>query len=192
VALTFDREAEKVVQVVKPKTTGKPLLGRVDVEYEPKVVTLRGPRLRLIDKETVTTEPVDVDGRVQSFTRTVRVLPPGDTWVSQIDPAEITVRVNILTRTETRVREALPVQAMISPELGAAVRFTPPSVSVTLEGRAEELDALDEEKLKVFVDCGGLEPWCDYELPVRVHLPPGTDVAATVEPATVHVFLGGI
>jgi len=185
VTLTFDREAEKSVRVEKPVTTGTPLVGRAELEYEPMEVALRGPRLRLQSLETVSTEPVDVDGRVESFTRTIRVLSPSDKWVSEIEPAEITVHVRIITELVSHVWTNVPVLAVTEPESSVAVRFVPPYVNVTLKGRPDVIDRVKNRKFHVFANCRATDLSGTNRLPVHVYLPAGTEVTAVTEPGTV-------
>lgn len=188
VMLTFDREAEKQVPVAKPKVTGQPLVGKIEIEYEPKFVTVRGPKRRLMIEE-VYTEPIDVAGKVESFTKTVRVVPPGDTWVSRIEPSQITVNVRITKRTVSRTWEQVPVLALVRPESVRRVELDPARVDLQLDGRAEVMDSITNEMVRVFVDCMELDPDAIYELPVVVHLPAGLDVKSTVVPDTVKVIV---
>ena len=189
VSLTFDRETEKKVAVRKPEILGRPLIGKAEAEYEPRFVTIRGPRRRLKDKESVSTEPVDVDGRVESFSKKVRVLPPGDAGVSQIEPAEVTVKVSIVTESVSREFEDVPVLAVIKPGRASDVYCEPAAVVVSLRGRAELLENLQPDSVTAFVDCTDLTVAATYELPVQVHLPPQVDVNAETVPKTVTVFL---
>jgi len=77
VRVTLDHEGEKRVPV-KGRTTGQPLFGQVEsVSCEPSAVLLRGPAAKLRTTECVYTQPVDVDGRVESFVRRTPLLPPG-------------------------------------------------------------------------------------------------------------------
>ena len=190
--LTFDREIETEVSVEKPKTIGIPLIGTVEIEYEPHTVRIRGPKKRLQEMiqegmNHVSTEPVDVDRRVESFTRRVRVLSPGGTWVSQIEPSEINVSVNIITKSTAREWKGLPVMAVMVAGDGREVTFTPQNVTVALSGRAEDLEKIAEETIMVFVNCVELEKAATYELPVVVRLPPGLDVNVEVTPGIVEV-----
>jgi len=189
VALTFDREVSKEVPVSKPTTIGMPLVGKVSLDYEPKTVTIRGPKRRLEDQHRLPTEPVDVDGRVASFTKTVRVLPPGDAWVSEIEPSEITVSVDITTESVNRQWTNILVLAVLDPDTDLKVKFEPAQVNVSLEGPAEKLEDMAQESILVFVDTAGLESEGEYELPVRVHVPAGADLTSVVEPRTVRVFV---
>lgn len=185
VTVTFDREHTKLLPVVAPKTIGKPLIGTIDIEWEPRFVTIRGPRLRLRDTTSVSTEPVDVDGRVESFSKQVRVLSPGENWVSQIEPPDITVRVNIVTETSSRKMENVPVLAVTEPGKDITVQFDPAVVQVTLLGRAEEIDAITSNDIQVFVNCVGLQPGATYELPVQVHLPANSGADSSAQPQAV-------
>lgn len=197
VVLTFDREVETVFSVAKPKTIGRPLVGNVEIDYEPKTVVLRGPKRRLEDlkregRDAVTTEPVDVDGRVESFVRNVAVRPPGSTWVSHIEPPEISVTVNIVTKVTSQQWDELPVLAIRDPRLVRDIVFDPSVVDVTLEGRSEMLENLTKDDIRVFVDCVGLDPAQSYELPVQAHLPVFLDVNVSVVPKTVRVSFAAL
>ncbi len=187
VRLIFDRETSKRVPVAKPRTDGTPLIGRVEIDYEPKEVTLRGPHRRLAQTEMVRTAPVDVDGRVESFTKRIPVLSPGDTWISQIEPPEIMVKVSIVTESATRQWEKVPVRAFVDPGAPVRVSMDPRTVDISLHGRAEVLEGIEATDLTVFVDCMGLKDTATYQLPVNCHLPPGTDLAVQVDPEMVDV-----
>ena len=189
VTVSFDREIQKQVSVIKPKAVGRPLLGKVEVAYEPRAVTLRGPKRRLADVTSVSTEPVDVEGRMESFEKPVRVLSPGSSWVSEIDPPEVLVKVSIVMDTVDRLFTNVTVWAVTEPAAEVDVRFEPATVNVVLHGREEQIGGLAPDTVQAFVNCVGLGKSATYELPVQVHLPPETDVSTTVEPKTVQVFL---
>jgi YbbR domain-containing protein len=189
VTLTYDREAERDVIVLKPKTTGVPLMGRVELDYEPKAVRLRGPKRRLANINAVSCEPVDVDGRVESFQRKVAVLSPGDAWTYQIEPREIMVDVKVVTERISRVVTNVTVLAVSEPGAPAIAELEPRAVHVSLLGRTEVLEAIPRDAVRVYVNCVGLESDAAYELPVLVHLPPEADVEAVVQPKTVRVQL---
>jgi len=186
VTLSFDREIEKIFEVAKPKTIGTPLIGKVEVDYEPKMVRVRGSQQRLKDKNMVTTEPVNVSERVESFSKRVRVLSPVDSGVSEIEPDEVTVHVKIATESITKAWTNVVVVAMVKPAVREEFHVEPDAVTVTFQGRAEALEHIAEESFQVFVDCRELEPAGRYELPVQLHLP--VDVDAAVDPETVRVI----
>jgi hypothetical protein len=187
VDLAFDWEVEKLVEVAPPRVTGTPLAGQAKLDYEPRFVRVWGPKRRLTDEafKGVDTEPVDVDGRVASFSKRVRVISPHD-WISQINPPEITVKVNIVMETVTREFTNVLVLAVTDPRYPADVQFDPPSVNLTVEGRAEVLETMARDAVRVYVDCQGLDRAASYELPVNIHLP-AVDVKAKATPDTVKV-----
>lgn len=195
VSLSFDREIGTTAVVAKPKTVGTPLVGKAEVEFEPQVVHLRGPKRRLDELKkdgqiVVQTEPVDVDGRVKSFTRQVRVVPPGDTWVSQIEPSTVTAKVSIVTKSATRDWNDVPVMALVGRGAQNAIAFDPPAVRVIVEGGSEDLDRLPQNAVTAFVDCTALDPSGSYQLPVQVHMSDASSLKTSVDPPSVKVAFG--
>jgi YbbR domain-containing protein len=95
ITVMLDRQAEKWVPV-KGRTIGIPLFGEVaNVACEPSTVLLRGPAGKLQTTDTVYTQPLDVDGRVESFVKRCAVQAPGDNWVVQMEPSDVQVSVTI-------------------------------------------------------------------------------------------------
>lgn len=187
VLLTFGRQAEKEVAILAPVTVGTPLAGHVEIDYNPKTARLRGPMERLKDRHALATEPVDVDGRVASFSRTVKVLPPSDIWVSRIEPSEVNVQVKIVTESVDRKWEKVPIQVLTDAAGRAgAVRLEPAAATITVAGRAQVVEKMAPDSVSVYVDVRGLDAG-KYELPARVILPVGMDVRQTAEPPTVKV-----
>lgn len=187
VHLTFDREAVKLVDVAKPEISGVPLRGKVEIDYEPKAVVVHGSQRGLKDMAQMDTEPVDVEGSVQSFTRNVRVLPPADTWVSLIEPPEVLVRVSIVSKVVERVWTNIPVLAISPPGSQADLIFDPDTVNITVRGTAAVLDDLTNTALKVFADCVDLNPAITNECQLAAHLPPDMEITATIVPKTIDV-----
>jgi hypothetical protein len=189
VTLTYDHEAEKTVAIAKPKILGTPLMGKVEVAYEPRTAKIRGPQRRLDREEGISTEPIDVDGRVASFSKIVKIIV--GPAISSVDPPEVKVDVKIVTETVSRELTNVVVCAILEPGARAQVEFNPPVVNVTLNGQAAAVEGVIPDSIKVFVDCEGLQPAATYELPVSVHLSPGADVTAKVTPETVRVIVRG-
>ncbi|MBI2441706.1 MAG: hypothetical protein HYV35_10080 [Lentisphaerae bacterium] len=189
VQVSLDREQEKKVPV-QGRAVGKPFAGEVEeVLCEPAVVTLRGPAQQLRLTEWVYTEPVDVEGRVESFTKRRQVVMPGDAWRALIEPAEVLVKVIISERTETVEWENVPVAVLVSPQVLPKVEVQPNTVRLVLTGPPETLESLQAAAPKAFVECLELDPSLTYDLPVKVALPPGKGVGAVVEPRTVRVLV---
>ncbi len=189
ITLTFDREVAKTFKIAKPEILGVPLIGKAEIDYEPRVVVIHGSKRRLEQVSSdVLTEPIDVDGRVESFSKRIRVLPPIDTWVSKIEPPEITANISIVTESISKELTNVLVNAIIEPHKAGRVMIEPKTVKVTLRGRPVTLDNIPDAAVKVFVDCSILDSSASYELPVNVHIPPGTDIEVSVEPEIVNVI----
>jgi len=184
--VVLDRRMEKRVVVGRPVIRGRPLDGRAEADHEPKTVVLRGPRRRIQNAEAFA-EPVDVEGRADSFTQKVRVLT-SDPWITEIEPPEVTVKVNVVRGSALRVVENLPVFPLC--EAAAAARATPDRVTVRLRGRVSSLDAVAGGSIRVFVDCVGLKRDGVYDLPVIAHVPAQSDLEVECVPPTVKVTLG--
>lgn len=190
VTLRFDREIELPLPVADPPVEGKPLRGRVELDYAPHVVTVRGARRPLEELEAgdfhLQTEPINVEGCVQGFTKTVRVVTPGGAWQADVTPREIAVKVNIITERSTREMRDVPVSVAAVPGRRGQWQVVPSNVTVRLTGRAEMVQSVLPDAVVAWADGRrvGLEE--TEAVPVQVHLPPGTTVdAAEVEPPTV-------
>lgn len=189
VQVSLDREQEKKVPV-KSRAMGKPFSGEVEeLICEPAFVTLRGPAQQLQKTEWVYTESVDVEGRVEGFTKRRRVLMPGDTWTPIIEPPEVQVKVIIAERTENVEWDDVRVSVMVNPQSLQKVEVVPARVRVVLTGQAEMLEDLQAVAPKAFVECLELDPSLSYDLPVQVVLPPGKNISAAVEPHNVRVVV---
>ena len=82
--VALDHQDEKRLPV-RVRTTGSPLLGTVEsATPDPATVLLRGPAARLRTTDYVYTQPVDVDGRVESFLHRTALQAPG---LLRIEPA---------------------------------------------------------------------------------------------------------
>ncbi|MCA1809055.1 MAG: hypothetical protein LC725_06355 [Lentisphaerae bacterium] len=175
---------------VKAQVTGRPLAGDVEsLTCDPAIVLLRGPERQLAQTDLLYTETVDLEGRQTSFKKRCRVLPPSNVWTPHIDPPEVHVEITIVQQTDSHVWKDVPVLALVESGLAAQTMLTPARVNITLTGRSETLKNLQQLKPRAFVDCAGLDPSLTYELPVRVHLPPGTPVTVAVDPPAVHIVI---
>jgi len=185
VSLVFDREVQKTVPVAKPEIIGSPLFGRVEIDYEPQAVVMRGPKRALESQTFVTVQPIDVEGRAASFTVKLPVLPPPDAGVSEIEPPSVQVTVNVVTETVSREWTNITVLAAITRDPDVTVSFSPKTVDVSLHGRKDVLNRIKPGLVKVFVDCSGQVRPGKRKMPVSVHLPVGVEATASVEPDTV-------
>jgi len=191
VTVNFDREIEKQVGVAKPEIVGEPLLGKAEVDYEPKIVTIRGPASKLVDRKILRTEPVDVDGAVDSFSKEVGILSEGESGVWEIEPAEVTVEVSIVTEAISKEWQGMKVVGMMDVDCGRDYTFSPQIVDVSLLGSPQAVNRISTEDISVFVDCVGIEEAGVHDVPAAVHLPPGVNLSAAVQPPVIEVTVTG-
>lgn len=186
--VTLDRQAEKRVPV-KGRTVGTPLFGDVEsVACEPSTAVLRGSAAKLRTTDCVYTQPVDVDGRVESFVRRSALQAPGDNWTVQMTPMDVQVKVSLTRKHTTVERKGVPVTALIDPDRTLAVEIDPPAVDVIMTERAgTTTTSADPRPVRAFADCVGLTAPGDFVVPVRVLA--GADVTVAARPETVHVTM---
>ena len=191
ITLSLDRQEEKTVPV-KADFQGSPA---EDFEVEqwvcaPAVVTISGPRSRLLKIGSINTAPIDLEGRTKSFRKPrMPVQLPAETVLAEPIPGLVTVEVTMGERTTTEEWPGVPVGVLTAPGPRERLQVVPSVVSVSVRGRAEVLKKLDARDIRVYAD--GLEVEKDgaYDLPVRVHVPPGLTVFR-IDPPVVKVTLG--
>ena len=187
VNVTFSEEGTKKVFIAKPNTVGKPFFGSAELEYDPNYTVVTGPEQRLPSLNILATEPVDIDGRVASFSKTVKILHPSADWISALSPEYVTVKVNIITKHETKVFENLPIRIISSPTSRYSALVIPQTADVTVQAREDVLNKIVKGDISVFVDITSFNESGDYEIPLSIFLPEDENVNKTVEPSTVKV-----
>jgi YbbR domain-containing protein len=95
IRVNMEREVTQRVTVV-PAFTGKLAPGSVMEEPEvfPNQVLVTGPESMLTRIESLSTDPIKIEGRAATFEETVPVLSP-DPLIQVVQPATVTVRIPI-------------------------------------------------------------------------------------------------
>jgi YbbR domain-containing protein len=171
----------RTVPVVLSRT-GKPRAGyRIrELEVIPREIAASGPA-SLVDKlALVETEPVELDGLAAGTTRTV-ALVRGDSLLV-LEPARVTVRVEVEEVTSTREFAEVPIAVL---NVNRPFRLRPTHVKLTVRGPKEAVEALALEPNSVFVD-GAKRGSGDYVLKVESSLPAGVKVVSR-DPASVQL-----
>ncbi len=146
VMVRFDVPMTLKLPVAAPTVTGK-ARGRVELSYQQTNAVVKGSRRLLspLDAETVQigTEPIDVDGRSQSFNANVRLIPPGDALSAIVEPHEIMVNVLIHSEKKTAKIERVPVIVFQASQTSSPRwRVEPETVDVEVTGRSEVIDGI--------------------------------------------------
>lgn len=191
ILVTLDRQDEKRVPV-KGRITGSPLFGQVEaVTCEPSTVLLSGPAAKLKTLECVYTQPLDVEGRVETFMRRCTIQAPGDNWVASIVPGDVQVRVAISGKNSGQQIKNIPVNTIIEPGHWMVVDVEPSSVDVMLTSRMTDTFTADRLQVLVFANCIGLNTPGSYTVPVHVYSPGSATALATPDTVKVTVRMPG-
>lgn len=168
---------------VLPEITGDVPSGYIVERFDwtPKSVEVIAP---IVITTTLKTEPIDLTGRTESFTQTVRLIDV-DNAITQLENDMITVSVEIVPfGVVSNLQLYIPT---ITPEnLGpdARVETLPPGFTVTVSGTYQQLSQLAGTVIRATVDMGGRGPGT-YTLPVTIDLPPGVEIIGDPPQATI-------
>ncbi|MDP3920313.1 MAG: CdaR family protein [Candidatus Omnitrophota bacterium] len=157
---------------VRPAFLGKPAFGyevtRDEIELDPNAVLVEGPKQEVDRLSAVTTEAMDLVGRIRSFRRTVELdLPP---TVKPLSEALIDVFVPIHEEFDEKGFTEIPVKVLAPPDKKIDVKIEPPQVSFVLKGSRRKLEKMTVEEIKAYLDITGLDVG-EHDVAVQVLLP---------------------
>ena len=193
VVVKFDVPMSLRLAVAPPELQGK-ARGRVELVCDQAHAVVKGSRRLLSpldpDKVQIQTEPINVDGRSQTFSTRVRLLPPGDAVNALVEPPEMAVNVVIISEKATAKIERVPV--VVSQPFASPIRWRiePEWVDVELTGRSEVVKAVIFGQVMASVNGNiPLTPNVTNEVPVVVHVQQGLSVDEVLAlPATVKLI----
>ena len=181
--LRADRRAMKRLPV-KADLAGSPAFGYTVAEstVSPEMVDVTGPARLLADLNQVSTEPVDLRGADQKFTRNILLerLDPSLTYVPDVVQVSVTLDESIAVRDFPKVPVVMPL---------GATQLTPPSVDLTIRGPQRLLRNLALPPETAHVDVANLPPGA-HMVPVQVTLPEGLKLVSQ-SPERIRVRIGG-
>lgn len=151
----------------------------------PSFVTVDGPPDVLNQLIVISTAPIDVTDRAESFSMLdVPLVLPVNTRL--VERATINAQVQIEAQQQRQQFPAVRVMAInVAPGLRVAA-ITPPEIAVTLSGSLERLRQLNSGDVRVVVDVQG-RPAGLHRLEPRILAP--SDLRPADRPATVQVQL---
>ena len=185
VTLRLDREIDKQVPVKVETQNLLPDGYEIEkITVTPATVELSGPAQLLNEVESISTVPVDLDGRIRSINKRRLALAPGESLAGiQIDPPAVTLDLAIIERSVSSVFPDLPILPMLPTGRSLRADLEPEIATLTVKGRPELMKTLVAEDLRLFVDATALDGSGPAKLPLRAVLPPGITLVRT-EPAT--------
>ena len=180
VVIKFDVPMSLQLAVAPPVMEGK-ARGTVQLVYDQTNAVVKGSRrlLSSVDaaKTQILAETIDVDGRSQTFSKRVRLFPPGDAVNAVVEPPDMVVNVMITSEKATAKIERVPV--IVSQPFASANRWKPDPewVDVELTGRSEVVKAVKFDEIMVSVNGNiPLTPNTTNEVPVMVHVKQGLSI----------------
>jgi YbbR domain-containing protein len=171
--VTLERRVSRTVDIAA-QTSGqlRQAYELGDLQVDPSTVEVSGPRSAVTPLQSVPTEPIDLDGRTETFQTQVR-LRPIDPSVTYQNSGRITVRVPIRAETIRRQFDDLPVEIVNTTRPTSLSQST---VDLTVEGPRELVNELEANTLHGSIDMSGVsdKPAGTYEKEIQVrNLPDG-------------------
>ncbi len=157
----------------------------------PATVQLTGPEKLLATIGTVSTQPIDLDGRIRTFTRRgVRLVPPAGDGSAHIrmEPAAVTLEVPIVERSATVRFEDIPIGLLCPPGQALAASVVPDTAAVTVKGPPELVNSLLASDIRLFADATGVAGGSSAMRAVHADLPDRISLLQS-EPAQVRIQL---
>ena len=170
---------------VKAITAGSPKEG-FEIDGSPLVVpsevTVTGPSEDLKGAEYIETEPVDIGGQAESFSRKValvRSVKSGDRLVPVQCAETVEIFVKIREETVPRVFQGIWVRALVPAGVTAKVTIKPPQVNVRAVGERRRVTQLRPEDIRLYVDLSDAagEGLRQATLPILVSPIPGVTIS---------------
>lgn len=153
------------------------------VEVDPAIVTVTGDEAVIERLRQIDTEPIDIDGEANTFTRTV------DLELAGLEVQGGSSQVNVTITIEPQQGEvSLPVLLTVQNlPSGLTLVGTLPTVEVTLGGDRPDLLELTLSDIVAFVDLDG-QAAGSRPYDIEVSAPPGIEVVGT-DPSTIALGL---
>lgn len=173
---------------VKANLEGDPAFGyRVDtnsIELDPNAVLVQGPKSVLEKMDSISTEPIQLVGRIRSFRRTTEIqTKPG---IKILGDGIADVQVSILPEFSEKTFSGVSIHPLGSPASERYVILDTKQIELVLKGPSAVLDKLDPSTILAFVEVEGLKEG-EYNLDVKVVLPP--ELTLKGEPPKVLVII---
>lgn len=178
----FKVEVPRVGQLEKQYT-----LSRLD--FEPKVVTVRGPRSELKQIKTVETEPLDLETLSESKTVTLGVRNPGSHTALGTKSVSVRVAINEIPDQMSFAKRPVELRTIAAT---SGVMIEPTEVDVVVEGPPTEVADLKGDQVIPFVRVSEKPGDEGAKMPVQVELPDSCEECSVVkvEPDSVLVLAG--
>ena len=170
---------------ITPVVTGTPGSGFEvgTTTISPVVATISGDANLLAGITSVATKPVSVDGATATVVQTVALDLPDGLAPAGANAIKVTVTLRALTAT----RDFSAGVVIVGADAGRTYSLGVPTVTVTLGGGLQALDAVDAASFVASVDVSGLIEG-SHDITLRIAIPAGTKLIS-ISPSDVTVFV---
>ncbi|MFP4549369.1 MAG: YbbR-like domain-containing protein [Spirochaetales bacterium] len=159
-----------------------------DYRISPTNVTIEGPRSRIDNVTQVLTEAIDLSGRTDDFTESIRLTRP-DPLVRFPGGTVVDFRALIAESVVQRVYDSVDISVLdLDPSL--TVSSPIPSGLIRVQGRQLDLDTVASDRIGLVVDASRITEPGTYQVAVRPQIPPGL-VVLSIQPSQIEITVDG-
>lgn len=149
-----------------------------EAQADPAYITLRGPEQRLTGLNTVSTEPVSLEGLgIGAHRRRVSLMPLPE-HVTYVEDTSVEVKLVVEPIVAERTLKRLEVAAVGDAQVG----LRPDHVAVTLRGPRDVLDELEPDLVVPYVELTAETATRPYNVKLR-GLPAGIEIVQVLPPS---------
>lgn len=190
ITVALEQKVVREFEIV-PDLEGVPESGYelVQMFLSPETVTLEGPRSRIEQLSSISTQPISLSGRSESFQARVR-LQTLDPLVRIRGTDAVELRAVIEESVEVRTYPGVDLIVLgLRPELTLASPL--PEGTVTIQGTVRFFETLRSEQIRLTVDLSHIRAPGTYTFEAKPDLPRGA-VVLNYEPLTVELTLEAV
>ncbi len=178
-SLTIEKQVMRSL-VVRPELSGIPALGYSLTQsfISPSSVTVVGPQSQMANLTELTTEMIDLSGRLKNFTVTTRIVSPSPQI--ELPGGRIVEFRGVID--EVVIIRTIEDQELIVFDLPDGLRITEelPRVRLTLQGNQLAVEGVRPQDMTFFLDGSRISSPGSYTLPLAMDIPPGLAVLTLV------------
>jgi YbbR domain-containing protein len=151
ITVQLEQEIEKKVQVI-PNLVGSPPNGyKHEFKIDPKTITIRGPRSHVQKITEVTTEKIDLTGRISEMKSFVKI-NTGSSFVRPLENKEVLLQISISQEQITKRFSNIAIVLTNTP-FALQVMSAIPRGFIELKGNQIDIDTLDSDQIRLVVNC---------------------------------------
>ena len=181
----IDKKSDKEIQI-KQNFLGSPKDGYAieQVLFEPEKVTISGAASDIQRIESISTEPIDINGLASTKTFDTPFLLADLSL--KVLPKKVRVTVKVGEKKVSRLFSNIPIQI----EGGNAYfKIKPSQISVNIQGSPSRISAMQETEIRAFLDIKDLSPGT-YIKKVQLTVPNDVPLIGT-QPETISIEIHG-